>query len=386
MENEYDRSVRQDIAFGGEASELVDAVAAGTANQAHADGQQFRDFRISPSEIQRVNFWRYRKRGYGGKIIEYIQLALPNGEEAQLHDTTSKNQFVSRLGLKISELRRMCQDYYNRETSYVERNALILNACLKRTEPVIFRAVKNDGTWFVYAVVTDKFTEIRHIEVWKIVESEIQTAGLTVESTSDFRTPKRVWKTYTFQSQIGKKVGDIIQVGLRVANSVKGTSSIIFYPFWKRLVCSNGMTSSQGVWKPATTHVGEKLDILQSVRQTLKEALEQAFGYEELMARALQIKIDEQTKFRLLEVVAKRKNFSQNAQYYIRAQLEKEHNTNLWNFVNAITYTATHNTSGTQVSLHLQQIAHSILKGGQEGVEELLAPQPQAVSAPEAGA
>jgi len=375
MHDQFEDSVRNDIRFGGEASELVDAAAAGTL---HREGQEFKDFRISPSDVREVQFFRYRKRGFSNKLIEYIRLVLPSGEEAQLHDITSKNQFVSRLGLKISDLRKIYD--------YNERNALLGNACKGRTEPVIFRAVRNNGVWFAYAVVTDRFTEVRHVEVWKIVESEIQKQGLVVQSISELRTPKRFWKTYLFESQIGRKVGDVIQVGLRVCNSVKGTSSVIIYPYWIRLACTNGMTSSQGVWKPATTHVGEKHDILQSVKFTLKEALEQAFGYEKLMAQAVDIKLDNATRLRLLKAVVWRKNFSQAAFHSIKLQLEQEHSTSLWSFVNAITYTATHEVNGAQTSITMQQTAHSLLRGGHQSVDELIKsfeaelPQPQTTS------
>lgn len=82
--------------------------------------KEFKDIKISPAELQEVQFYRYRKTGYG-RLLEYIRLVLPNGEEAQIHDITSKNQFVSRMGLKISELRRIWD--------YNERNDALSSAC-----------------------------------------------------------------------------------------------------------------------------------------------------------------------------------------------------------------------------------------------------------------
>ena len=327
----------------------------------------FRDFKVSPSELQDVQFYRFRKRGYG-KLIEYIRLVLPSGEEVFLHDVTSKNQFVSRLGLKISEVRSV--------RDYNERNNLILDACRKRVEPVVIRSVNSDGRWFGYAVVTEKFTEVKHYELWRLVENELAEQGISVLETSEFRTNRRVWKTYIFENQVGRNVGDIVQVGLRVCNSIKGTSSIIFYPFWKRLVCSNGMTSSKGIWRPATIHRGNKIDILASVRNTLREALEQAIGFETLMLKAIQIKLSPDEKLRVVEAIAKRKRLSQYVHYYITEYAKREQN-NLWGVANAITYVATHKVDAVSTKIALEQIAHSLLRGGQKQLKELLAPSKQ---------
>jgi len=326
--------------------------------------KEFKDIKISPAELQEVQFYRYRKSGYG-RLLEYIRLVLPNGEEAQIHDITSKNQFVSRMGLKISELRRIWD--------YNERNDALSSACKGRSEPVILRSVKDNGTWFAYAVVTEKFTEIKHIEVWRIVEEELSKKNLNIKEITEFRTNRRVWKTFVLESLAGSKIGDTVRIGLRVCNSIKGTSSVIVYPFWERLVCANGMTSSKGIWKPATTHTGKKLDIVASVRTTLQEALDQAFGIEKLMVQAMKIKIDNVAKLKVLKIVAFRKGLSQTAQYYMSYQLDKEPNT-LWGFVNAMTYVSSHQKFSDNVKVRIEQIAHSFLIGGQKMVDEYLNP------------
>lgn len=325
--------------------------------------KEFKDFTVSPSELQDVQFFRYRK-GHG-RLLEYIVFKLPNGDEAQIHDVTGKNQFVSRMGLKISELRRIWD--------YTERNQKLGLACVHRSDPIVIRAVRENGTWFAYAVVTEKFTEVKHYEVWKIVEEELEKKAMAIDEIHEFRTNRRVWKTYLLESRRGEKVGDIVQIGLRVCNSIKGTSSVIIYPFWKRLSCMNGMTSSEGVWKPATTHTGEKMDILASVRTTLQEALDQAFGIEQLMAHAMKVKIEQDKKVQLLEMVAFRKSFSQTAKYYMKIQINREHNT-LWGFVNALTYVSSHQKFSENVKLRIEQVAHSLLRGGDKLVEEYLNP------------
>ena len=329
-------------------------------------GQEFADIKVSPSELRDMQFFRFRKAGVG-RLVEYIRAVTPDGREVLLLDNVSKNQMVSRIGGKISELRRIYD--------YNQRNQLLQQLAVGRSEPVILRLVRSDGRWVCYAVVTDKFTEVKHAELYAIVEDELHERGLAWTDVQDLRTDRRVWRTYMFERNVGQKVGDIIQVGLRVCNSVKATSSVIFYPFWKRLVCLNGMTSSRGVWKPATTHVGEKADILQSVKGTLTEALNQAFGFEHLVERAMSIKLEDKQIDLLVREVSVRRGFADYVQRSIRYRVQKEDKT-LWGLVNAFTYVSSHEVKPEQSKLTIEQSAHSLLAGGEQMVRELLASNP----------
>lgn len=331
-----------------------------------SQGQEFADVKVSPSELREVQFYRYRKSGIG-MLVEYIRAVTPDGREVFLFDTVSKNQLVTRIGGKISELRRI----YN----YNERNQLLQQLVSVRSEPVILRLVRSNGHWHCYAVVTDKFTEVSHVELYSIVENELKERGLAWTDVRELRTDRRVWRTYMFERNIGQKVGDIIQVGLRVANSCKATSSVIFYPFWKRLVCLNGMTSSKGVWRPATTHVGEKANILHSVGVTLTEALNQAFGFETLIMRAQKIVLRDDEISLLVREVSSRRGFAEYVQRSISCRVQKEDKT-LWGLVNAFTYVSSHDVKPEQSKLAIEQSAHSLLVGGEPMVKELLASKP----------
>lgn len=327
---------------------------------------EFKDELVVPSEIKQVNYFRKREAGVG-RMIDYIRLVLPNDETVFLHDVVSKNQLVTRAGEKISELRAI--------RDYEVRNQILSDALKKRGEPLIFRLTKSNGFWHCYAVVTKKFVEVTHVELYRMVEQELQTRGLTWVDTSEFRTSKRVWKTYIFEKQVGQKVGDTVQCGIRIANSCKATSSIIFYPFWMRLACTNGMTSSKGVWKPATVHKGNKLDILGSVKQTLEEALNQAFGFERLIVEARKVTIERDQMNLLVREISVKKGFAEYVQRYIGYRVEKEDKT-LWGLVNAMTYVSSHEVKPEMSKLKIEQTAHSLLRGGEKMVRELLAPKP----------
>jgi len=330
---------------------------------------EFVDLKVNPSvDLKNAQFFRYRKSGYGrtGKLVEYIQIEHQDGKKIYLFDVVSKHQFISRLGLKISEIRGIYD--------YNERNHVLNTALNGRTEPVLMRLVKSNGYWNCYAVVTEKFTEVRYSELYKMVEKELNRMAINVVETSEFRTPRRVWKTYIFEKRAVNKVGEVIQAGLRVANSIKGTSSIIFFPYWKRLVCTNGMTSSKGIWKPATTHVGEKIDILKSVQQTLMESIDEAFGIEKLIEQALQVKISDTDAVRLLKFVAYRKNLSQRATKLIQQRLSIDKG-NLWQVVNSMTFVSSHNADkmSPSVVLSIEQIAHGLLRESEDSIRKMIA-------------
>lgn len=328
---------------------------------------EFRDALIVPSEIRSVNFYHHRKVGLG-QIVDYIQLVMPSGDTVFLHDVTSKNQLVSRAGLKISELRAT--------RDYNARNQLLFDALKQRNEPLLFRLTRSNGYWHCYAVTTEHFTEVTHAELYQLVENELVSRGLQWVSTESLRTERRVWKTYLFEKKVGAKVGDIIQCGVRVANSCKATSSVIFYGFWKRLVCSNGMTASKGCWNPATTHRGEKSDILSSVRSTLDEVLEQVFGFEQLVERAMSIRLEDKQIDVAIREISGRRGFADYVQRAIRFRMQSENKT-LWGLVNSFTYVSSHQSGMPEQSkLVVEQSAHWILSGGEEAVRELTTPKP----------
>ena len=328
--------------------------------------REFADVKVSPSELTGVQFYRYRERGTS-RLIEYVRAVMPDGRVVLLFDTVSKNQFVSRIGGKISELRRIYD--------YNERNQLLQQFAKQRSEPVIFRLVRSNGDWHCYAVVTDKFTEVSHVELYSIVENELTNRGIRWESVESLRTERRVWKTYLFENRIGASVGDVVQCGIRVANSCKATSSVIFFGFWKRLVCSNGMTSSKGVWRPSTTHRGEKSDILASVKNTLDDVIQQVFGFETLIVRAQKIVLRDDEISLLVREVSSRRGFAEYVQRSIRYRVQKEDKT-LWGLVNAFTYVSSHDVKPEQSKLAIEQSAHSLLAGGEPMVRELLSPKP----------
>jgi hypothetical protein len=134
------------------------------------------------------------------------------------------------------------------------------------------------------------------------------------------------------------------------------------------------MTSSRGIWKPATTHVGEKTDILQSVKLTLTEALNQAFGFETLIERAQRIILKDEEISLLVREVSGRRGFAQYVQREIRYRVQREDKT-LWGVVNAMTYVSSHSVKPEQSKLAIEQSAHSLLAGGEPMVRELLAPK-----------
>jgi hypothetical protein len=330
---------------------------------------EFVDLKVSPSaDIKSSQFFRFRESGYGrtGRLVEYITIEHNDGKIIKLYDSTSKNQWISRLGLKISELRGI-YDYH-------ERNQVLESALRSRSEPVLLRLVKSNGSWNCYAVVTDEFINIYHSELFKMVSQEVSSMGIIIKETEDIRTPARLWRRFIFEKRAVNRIGETIEAVLMVCNSVKGTSSIQAKAYWKRLVCMNGMTSSKSYWSKKTLHRGSKEDVLESVRLTLKDAIDEAFGIEKLIEQALQVKLSDTEALRLLKFVAYRKNLSQRATKLISQRLSIDKG-NLWQFINSITYIASHNGDkmSQPVILSLEQTAHGLLREKEDAIRRMIA-------------
>lgn len=328
-----------------------------------SQSREFVDVKISPSELSDVQFFRYRKRGVG-KLVEYIQVRLPDNRLVMLFDNVSKSQFISKLGGKVSEIRSIYD--------YNERNAMLSELAKARDEPIIMRLVKGSGSdWHCYAVVTEQFTEVKHVELYQIVENRLKELGYEITSRTEMRTSLRVWRTYMLNSNLDNIPGDIINIGIRVANSVKGTSSIIIYPCWVRLACSNGMTSSEGFWKQASVHKGNKSLILDSVVENLDEALSASFGIMNYVKLSRKIMLSRPEQIALINEISSRWGFPAYIRQSFISRSTREPS-NLWGLVNALTYVSSHDDVPVNSKLTIEQAAHSLLVGGKPGIDKLL--------------
>jgi hypothetical protein len=144
------------------------------------------------------------------------------------------------------------------------------------------------------AVLSDKY---RRIDNWQIASAALpvlsEVPGLKVISTEI--TERRMYLfAATDRIQGDVKVGDVVQMGLRISNSEVGYGMINIAPTLLRLRCLNGMTIDEGAMK--SRHVGKRLgngddDLRELFSTETKEAED----------RALMLKIRDLVKLTMTE-------------------------------------------------------------------------------------
>jgi hypothetical protein len=144
------------------------------------------------------------------------------------------------------------------------------------------------------ALLSDKY---RRIDNWQIASAALpvlsEIPGLKVISSEI--TERRMYLfAATDRIQGDVKVGDVVQMGLRISNSEVGYGMISVAPTLLRLRCLNGMTIDEGAMK--SRHVGKRLgngddDLRELFSTETKEAED----------RALMLKIRDLVKLTMTE-------------------------------------------------------------------------------------
>jgi len=327
---------------------------------------EFAEVSLKLSELKDLNYFRYRKVGIG-KLLDYIRAIVPDGRTVFFYDTTSKNQLVSRLGLRISELRRI--------DAYHERNRILAEAVSASTTTAILKMTKGSVGWNVYAVVSNLFVNVYHAEIFKFVEKELSSLGLGVKEMTEFRTSQRLWRRFIFEMNAVSKIGEVIEAGIMVCNSLKGTSSIQVRSYWKRLSCENGMTSSKYYSASRVIHRGDRLKIMESVRQNIKSAVDEAYNVSVLVDKSRRVSVSHSEMSLIIRLISSKRGFAEYVQRSMLSRVMQEE-ANLWGLSNILTYVGSHEDVPFQSKLAIEQSAHSLLAGGEPMVRELLSPKP----------
>jgi len=299
------------------------------------------DLELKPDEIRDVKFYRRRKNG---RIREFI--VLETADAPIYLEKTAKTQFIKLLGLKLATIRENLD----------RANELLFDAIKRRQEPLIFRCTEGEKMMLAFAVVSPKYVVVRHGEIFQIVEDELKSMGYRVRSLGLLRTSRRVWKTYLLENLIiGENIGEPVAGGVRVANSVKGTSAVILYGFWQILVCDNGLMTNQGVWT-RTIHLGSRDRIIAAIRANVVEVIRKLSGLEFYIERAKSIRITENDVNDVFETLG----LSMRIRKMIRDRLDREDYT-LWGLCQAFTWVASHERVSPDTQIRLEKYAYRLL-------------------------
>jgi antibiotic biosynthesis monooxygenase (ABM) superfamily enzyme len=174
----------------------------------------------------------------------------------------------------------------------------------------------------------------------------LQVLERTVGNVSEYRnvqhSPKKTTVDVVSQRTSEPQLGDSVAWGLQFTNSLIGRHlpeiDLVNY----RLVCTNGMVSSDVMFR-YRHHRGENADILDWAEEIAARAWEEADRKQEEMNRSAQIPVSES----MLEAVPgllKWLDVPVKVRKYVMNQISMEKPETLWDLVNVITWIATHDS------------------------------------------
>jgi len=296
----------------------------------------------------KAQMFRYQKEG---RRMKYSMVEI-DGELFWVRGTV-ETQLYNHLGLGMRELEGVMD--------YTVRNEKIQNAVKGLENPLVFRTgTDEEGKKRIYAVVTPKFTHVGHNEVFALTEEQLKLLGIENWEGEIIATPTKVYKTYEFPKMtMEPQKGDIINCGIRVSNSVKGLGGVAAFGFYKRLVCSNGMTSQHGIFAGSRKHVG----IADFIKLEIKEMITSIISKIDISDKINQAR---QERLDITAIDGILYNLS-IPQKYSKETIEifkkgyPDNNTR-WDLVNALTYVSSHSVERDRRRLEIEQIAFYLLE------------------------
>lgn len=173
--------------------------------------------------------------GQNGKSA--LALQLPTSEVVVLNDH-AKGQLAAQWGVPSAHLDRLPNELAAEEIHHFARSA---------PRDITIRAIQEPGEMYpaARAVLSGKYQPFDTHEVLEAIEPHVQ--GFDVSSSSMGRDEARMLLTLPGHAYdvSSRKAGDICRAGIMISNSEVGTMALRVEFSLLRLVCTNGMTSSE---------------------------------------------------------------------------------------------------------------------------------------------
>jgi len=100
----------------------------------------------------------------------------------------------------------------------------------------------------VFKIATDKYALVQHSDVRNVTVNAMEKLGIKHDLVRTTDTGKRMYLEFdlpTIKHDVGKSVGDIVNLRVGIGNSYDCTSGVRLDVYGHRLVCSNGMWVNQ---------------------------------------------------------------------------------------------------------------------------------------------
>jgi len=208
-------------------------------------------------------------------------------------------------------------------------------------------AIVDTMTQEVVSIKSEKYVLVQHGEILTNVYEVMKSTGLKVEKVNPQFLNGKMFCDITFKKhEIEVKKDDIIQTGIRVVNSVNGSTGIVVMPFTLRLKCTNGMTHRSILEKSIQYHWGNKMKLLSELESIIKMSTDSIVSIEEqykhMMETHFSMKVLDMPQFEELALPKR----------YVSA-IEEAHPKTQWDFFNVLTALNTHDTRRNVMSKHV---------------------------------
>ena len=202
-----------------------------------------------------------------------------------------------------------------------------------------WKAIYRDDIKETLGIVSNEYVLIPHSDVAKTTEACLDAkfgAGNYEKHYDVIGDGIRAYMYYKFKNDIVVKKGDSVENGVRIVNSLNGSTRIRGEFYGMRLVCTNGLTIPGWEIGVARKHLGA-ID-LEGLEEMLTAFLEKYEVFTDLIMEAENIEV---TAEEIPAIVAQTK-ISKKYQEKALEQLKTDPHKTLWDVYNGLTYVISH--------------------------------------------
>ncbi len=225
------------------------------------------------------------------------------------------------------------------------------------------RATLYDDELEVVAIVGKNFALVPNELVEDMVEKAVNAYDLQILAKKRDRYENSI-RIDLLSPKIGEvEVGDIIQFGVSIRNSIDGSSSLAVDAFSYRLKCKNGATARIEDTTFAVKHIGNPEELVKAFNKALGEALERADRLLTLYHSMNRARLTKEGLYRLIDLRFPRKYYRLLPINIEKESIELVEEVSLWQAFNSITYMITHESRASPLARsYMTHRLHSVMQ------------------------